>query len=44
VKLKTKITVTKEQKKSRTKLKIIIYHKFGLKDEVGREDTHTPFI
>jgi len=34
VKLKTKITITKEQKKTRIKLEKIIYHKFGLKDEI----------
>jgi hypothetical protein len=34
VKLKTKTNVTKEQKKTRFKLEKIIYHKFGLKDEI----------
>jgi hypothetical protein len=35
VKFKKKITLTKKIERMRTKLVKIIYHKFGLKDEIG---------
>jgi hypothetical protein len=43
VKLKRKITLTKEKKikRMRTKFKKIIYHKFGLKNKIKKNKTFT---